>query len=248
MPTAKQITEFLNEELKIYDIEDSSCNGLQVENTGEINKIGFAVDASQETFENAAAAGCKMLLVHHGIIWDGIRSVRGNTYQKIKFLIEKNMALYAVHLPLDRHPVYGNNAQLAELLKLQNVKEFGYHDNKAIGFMGETDTSLEKVKQILKDNGMKTLTLPFGKEEIKTIAIVSGGAAKDTLQAIKAGVDLYITGEPLHHVHHMAKENKINVIFGGHYETEIWGVKALMPVLKEKFAVETEFIDVPTIV
>ena len=76
----------------------------------------------------------------------------------------------------------------------------------------------------------------------------SGGAAGDLYQAIAVGVDLFITGEPLHYTHHLAKENEINVIFAGHYETEVWGVKALMPLLKEKFGVEVEFIDVPTIV
>ena len=95
---------------------------------------------------------------------------------------------------------------------------------------------------------MKTKSLDFGPIEIKRIAIVSGGASNDTFQAIAAGVDLFITGESVHHIHHLAKENNINVIFGGHYETEIWGVKALMPLLKEKFNVEVEFIDVPTII
>lgn len=248
MATINEISKFLDEELKIHDIEDDSCNGLQIENSNEITKIGFAVDACQETFEKAIQAGCQMLITHHGIIWGGIKYIKGKTYEKVKYLIQNNLGLYGVHLPLDRHPSLGNNIQIAKLLNLKNIKPFGFYNEKTIGFMGELYSDLNKIKVILEANGMKSLVLPFGKNKIKTVAIISGGAAKDTLQAINAGVDLYITGEPLHYVHHMAKENKINVIFGGHYETEVWGVKALMPVLKEEFGVEVEFIDAPTLI
>ena len=248
MVSAKEIAEFLNKELRIYDVEDSSCNGLQVANQGEINKIGFAVDACLDSFKKSSEAGCQLLITHHGIIWEGIKSIRGNTYNQIKFLIENNLSLYGAHLPLDKHEKYGNNIQLANLLNLVNVKEFGYHHGSPIGFMGELEkeTRLEEIKKILTNNNMKDLTLNFGKENVKSIAIVSGGGCGELTQAINAKVDLYLTGEPLHYTYHLAKENKINVVFGGHYETETWGVKALMPLLKEKFNVEVEFIDIPT--
>ena len=246
MVTVKEITKFLNEELDVHNIEDSSCNGLQVENTKEIKKIAFAVDACQETFEKSVEAGCQMLIVHHGIIWDGLKYIKGNTYRKIKFLIEKNLSLYAAHLPLDKHHLYGNNIQLAKLLNLKEIKPFGYYNSITIGFMGETKSTLEEIQNMLKENGILTNTLAFGNKEIKKVAIISGGATKELSQAISVGADLYITGEHSHFAYHMAKENKINVIFGGHYETETWGVKALMPLLKEKFNVDVEFIDVPT--
>ena len=246
MADIHQITKFLDEELDIHIIQDSSCNGLQVENDAEISKIAFAVDACQETFEKTKEAGCQMLITHHGLIWDGIKYIKGNTYQKIKYLINNNIALYAAHLPLDMHPLYGNNVQLAKLLNLENTKPFGYHNDKPIGIMGEVNLTLDEVKDILSSINIKTDSLDFGNNEIKTIAIVSGGAAKDTLQAIKVNADLYLTGEPLHYIYHLAKENKINVIFGGHYETEVWGLKALMPLLKRKFNVEVKFMDVPT--
>jgi len=248
MTTAKEIAEFLNKELRIYEIEDSSCNGLQVDNETEIVKIGFAVDSCLESFEKAANRGCQMLVVHHGMIWEGLKSIKGDNYKQIKFLMEKNLALYAAHLPLDKHEKYGNNIQLANLLNLIKVKEFGYHKGSPIGFMGELEEEmpLEKVKLILTNNDIKDLALEFGKEKVKSVAIVSGGGCAELFQAINVGVDLYLTGEPLHYSYHLAKENKINVLFGGHYETEVWGVKALMPLLKEKFKVEVEFIDIPT--
>ncbi len=248
MVNAKQIAEFLDEELDITIIEDSSSNGLQVENTGEITKIGFAVDACMETFQKAFHSGCQMIIAHHGMIWNGIKYIKGNTYQNIKYLISNNLALYAAHLPLDMHNKYGNNARLAELLNLNELKAFGYFNGKAIGFIGETKTTLEQVKQTLLEKGMKTIALPFGPNEIKKVAIVSGAAPKEAYQAISAKADLYFTGEPSHYLHHLAKENNLNIIFGGHYETEVWGVKALMPLLQEKFKIEVEFINVPTII
>ena len=109
MTTAKEIAEFLNKELETNTIEDKSCNGLQIENQGEITKIGFAVDACLESFEKAAEAGCQMIITHHGMIWDKSKPVKGNYYKRIKLLFEKNLAVYGVHLPLDRHDKYGNN-------------------------------------------------------------------------------------------------------------------------------------------
>ncbi|MBI4983393.1 Nif3-like dinuclear metal center hexameric protein [Candidatus Woesearchaeota archaeon] len=244
MATALEIAEFLDKELDINGIEDNSSNGLQVENTGKIKKIGFAVDACLETFQQAVEAGCQMLIVHHGLFWNkGKFYLNGISYNKIKFLMENNLALYAAHLPLDKHQTYGNNIQLAKLLGLENITAFGEHHETSIGFLGEKTTSLREVKKLLEKNKIQTLTLPFGKEKIRTVAIISGGAAGEVGEAIQKKADLYITGEPLHHVYHQAKEAGINVIFGGHYETEVWGVKALMPVLKDKFKIKVEFID-----
>jgi dinuclear metal center YbgI/SA1388 family protein len=245
---AIKIAKFLNGELDTNNIEDSSCNGLQVENEGEITKIGFAVDACLETFQKAKEAGCNMIIVHHGMIWDGLKYIKGDYFKKIKFLIDNNIALYAAHLPLDKHEEYGNNAQIARLLDLKDIKGFGFYNGIQIGFSGTINTTLEKIKHTLQENGMKTLSLDFGSQEIKKIAIISGGGSKEVFQASAIEADLYITGEPLHFVYHFAKENKLNVIFGGHYETEVFGVKALMPLMKEKFNTEVEFIDIPTLI
>lgn len=248
MTNSKEIAQYLSELLETSSFEDTSNNGLQVENEGQVQKVAFAVDACLETFQKAKEQGCQMLITHHGLIWEGIKYIKGNTYQKIKHLITNNLALYTSHLPLDAHPQYGNNTQLAQLLHLQEQKPFGFYKDKMIGCMGTTDTTLEQIKMLLRQHNMKTTTLPFGPQQIKKIALISGGAAAEVVQAMKVKADLYITGEPLHYLHHLAKENNINVIFAGHYETEVWGVKALMPLIKEKFSVETVFIDVPTII
>jgi len=245
MVNAIEIAEFLNKELKINDIEDRSCNGLQMENEGEISKVGFAVDASLETFQKATESGCQMVIVHHGMIWEGIKYIKGHNYKRIKHLIRNNLALYAAHLPLDRHDTYGHNIIIANLLELKDLKPFGFHNDKTIGFMGNTDTTLEEIERKLTENHMKPKTYVFGKKNIRKVAIVSGAGKSEAIQAVNVKADLYITGEDAYKFHWLSRENKINIICAGHYATEVFGVKALMQLVKEKFNVDVEFIDVP---
>ena len=244
MATAQIISSFLDQQLKVSCISDRSINGLQIESSVMVHKIGFAVDACMESFELAVKTGCQMLVVHHGLVWGGIKAVCGSTYSRLAYSIKNQLALYASHLPLDLHPEYGNNIQLARLLCLSEIEHFGKYEGIDIGFMGKTSTSLGEIKKILAKSGIKTDCLAFGKTEISTIAVVSGGACDVLPQAIAQKVDLFITGEPVHQAYQEAKENGINVIFGGHYETEVWGVKALMPLLQEQFKVAVEFLDI----
>ena len=246
MTTAHEISKFLDQELNVKEIEDSSNNGLQVENSGEIKKVAFAVDANLAVFEKAASSGCQMVIVHHGMIWEGIKYVTGNDYQRIKYLIDNNLAVYAAHLPLDMHPKYGNNIKLAKLLGLKRLEEFGkYHKNK-IGFIGNFSGTLEDVKKIMQDNNMDTKCWSFGKQEIKKIALISGGGLMSVKEASECGADLFITGDDSKYsAYAWAKELGLNVIIGGHYKTEVWGVQALMELVKKKFKVEVGFIDAP---
>ena len=246
MAKLSEIKQFLDEELKINEIKDVSSNGLQVENEKEIKKIGFAVDACMETFQKAKKAGCDLLIVHHGIIWHSLKTITGIEYRQIKYLFENNMALYAAHLPLDMHREYGNNVQLAKLLGVKVTKDFFEYDGVKVGVIGETNSTLEEMQNKLKKNNMPALTLPFGNKQIKTVAICSGGGSAGIREAISEKADLLVVGEAVHYVYHYAKEGKINVIFNGHYESEVWGVKALMKPIKEKFKTDVEFIDVPT--
>lgn len=253
MVTAQKIATFLDKELNIKEFEDTCCNGLQVDNCHsanskdkiEIKKIGFAVDAALEVFEKAKEKKCNMVITHHGMIWNWMDSIVGREYGRIKYLIENKIALYSAHLPLDQNEKYGNNICLAKFLKLKNLKEFGKVNNKKIGFIGDYNGNLNSVKKILKEKGMRISSLDFGPTEIKKIAIVSGGGANSLGEAVECKSDLFITGESAHHNYHNAKEEKLNMIFSGHYETEIWGVKELMNLIKKKFNVEVEFIDVP---
>lgn len=246
MTSAREISEYLNKLLSIEDFEDKSVNGLQVENNQEVKKVAFAVDMGLETVIKAREAGAQMLVVHHGLIWNALLTITGLDYKKIRELIKSDIALYAGHLPLDAHPKYGNNAVLAKILKLKNQEPFGAFAGKKIGIKGETTLSIDGVRKVLRENSMRDELMPFGKKAIKKVAIISGRAAFEVKQAIAEGADLYVTGEPLHEMYHLIKEGKINVIFAGHYETEVWGVKELSKLVSKQFNVQTQFLDIPT--
>jgi len=229
---------------------DNSMNGIQVDNDGrEIGKIAFAVDACMETFERAAALDAGMLFVHHGLFWGSPLRLSGNHRQRVKFLLDHNICLYAVHLPLDQHPKFGNNAGLAELLGLERIEPFGEYHGKKVGYKGffPQPVSVDQAaKKIAFLDRPPLGVYPFGKKENTTCAVVSGGAAKEALQALEEGVDLYVTGEMSTFTYHECLEGKLNMIAGGHYSTEVWGVRAVMRHCAEELRVDTAFIDNPT--
>jgi dinuclear metal center YbgI/SA1388 family protein len=229
---------------------DVSLNGVQVDNDGsEIKKIAFAVDANLETFKQAASCGSGLLFVHHGLFWGNALPVRGNHRKRLKFLLDHNIALYGAHLPLDQHPDLGNNAGLAELLGLKDVEPFGLYHGRKIGYKGVFPEALpieEAVKRIGFRGRPPLGVFPFGKEKSKTCAVVSGGAAGEALQAIEEGIDLYVTGEASHSIYQEAQEGGLNMIAGGHYSTEVWGVRRVMERCVNELSLECEFIDAPT--
>jgi len=239
----------------VLDIEgfasiDDSLNGIQVDNDGSpVRKIAFAVDAAMETFEQAATAGAGLLFVHHGLFWGHPAAVTGNLRRRIKFLLDHNICLYAVHLPLDHHPKLGNNAVLAQLLNLENIEPFGLYHGRKIGYKGTLPKPVtvdEAVKKISFMGRPPLGVYPFGKKDCVTAAVVSGGAAVNAWEAVKEGVDLFITGDTSHNVYHDCLEAKLNMISGGHYSTEVWGVQAVMRHTMAELAVDAEFLDIPT--
>jgi dinuclear metal center YbgI/SA1388 family protein len=237
-------------DLEGFAAADHSLNGVQVDNDGaEIAKIAFAVDASLETFRQAADAGAGLLFVHHGLFWGQPLRVAGNHRLRLRFLLDHNLALYAVHLPLDQHPTLGNNAGLAELLGMAPLEPFGEYHGRKIGFKGRLAKPLtieEAVKRISFMDRPPLGAFPFGRRESLSAAVVSGGGAEEALQAIEEGIDLFVTGEASHGVYHQALEGHLNMIAGGHYATEVWGVRRIMENCAASLNMETEFIDVPT--
>jgi dinuclear metal center YbgI/SA1388 family protein len=239
----------------LLDIEgfsgiDVSLNGIQVDNDGaELGKIAFAVDACLETFKRAVASGAGMLFVHHGLFWGTPLRIQGHLRARIQFLVDHNLALYAVHLPLDEHPQWGNNGVLAERLGIANPEPFGWYHGRKIGYKGTLKPPLtieEAVRRISFMDRPPLGVYPFGKAQNQTCGVISGGAAKETLQAIAEGLDLYVTGEHSHQVYHDALEGQLNLIAGGHYATEVWGVRKIMEQCALQLHIDTEFIDLPT--
>jgi len=253
--TSSELDAFFRSFLDIegFSSVDNSVNGIQVDNDGSpIRKIAFGVDAALETFEQASAAGADMVFVHHGLLWGSQAEpfrLTGNFRRRIKFLLDHNICLYGVHLPLDQHPKFGNNAVLTQLLGLENIEPFGVYHGKKIGCKGtfpKPVTIDDAVKKISFANRPPLGVFPFGRKDCVTAAVVSGGAADNARDAINEGVDLFVTGESSHSIYHECLEGKINMIAGGHYSTEVWGVQAVMRHCTAELGISAEFIDIPT--
>lgn len=245
---AAEIAEILNKILDIDSFKDVSNNGLQVANSGgEVQKIVTGVDASQEFFEHAVGVGADLVICHHGISWgDSLKKITGLNYKNLKILLDNDIALYAAHLPLDAHPKYGNNARIAQVLNLTDIRPFGEYHGNTIGFSGELPEAMEfkKFLELVKNNISPDLqTMNFGPESVKTVAIISGGAASDVVQAGEAGFDVYLSGEPALVAYSPAREFGIHAVFAGHYRTEIFGVKALAEFLRKEYNLNAEFLN-----
>jgi len=247
---SRELAEHLDEFLRVKEIEDYLLNGLSVENKKDIEKIALAVDASLEAFKKTKPMGADLLIVHHGLFnKQECLPLTGALYERIKFLIDNDIGLYSVHLPLDMHPDVGNNAQATKLLGGKEGRPFanecGVNISKEI-ILGETLTLEELVEKIEEKFNTRTVVWKFGKDTVESIGYVSGGGISFLKEAVQLGVDTFVTGEPKHGAYWMAKEAKINCIFAGHYATETLGVKALGGYINEKFGIDVEFIELPT--
>ena len=243
-----QLSNYLDNLLDISSINDSpnALNGLQVQNTGEIKKIGLAVDLCQATIDLAIEKNCQMLFVHHGIFWGGLQPLRGPFYEKISSMISANLGLYAAHIPLDLHPVLGNNRALADLIGMEHLEPFGEYGGIKIGLKGTVHKkSAEELAHELQEKLGSSVKV-IGEGEIETVGLVTGGAADIVQQASCEGLDAYITGEGANHHYHEAIEGNCILLFAGHYATETGGVKSVGLHLEQKFGIASEFLDYPT--
>jgi len=243
------IREFLDEYLQIDGIEDSAnaLNGLQLENNGQVTKIGAAVDASEATIRMSADDEVDLLLVHHGLFWSGLQPICGSYYRKLAKAISANLAIYSAHLPLDLHPEIGNNVLLACSLQLPELEPFFFYKGQQIGVAAHVSLDRQEVVQRLrKILGGDIWTCLSGPERIRRIGIVTGGAGADLEQAVREGVDTFVTGEGPHHTFALAEEQRINLIYGGHYATETFGVRALAETVAKRFELPWSFLDHPS--
>ena len=245
----KKIVAFLDRELSVKRLNrlDDSKNGLQVRGRPEVSKIGLCVDACLDSFSKAKAAGCDMIICHHGLLWKEKRKQLDIILKKrIAYLKKNKISLYAAHLPIDSHLVYGNNAVICRELGIANKKRFGKYHAAVWGFSGNLTTSISQLAASCKKLfGRKCTILQFGKHKIRKVAVVSGSASFSVAEA--AGkADCLITGETSHSGYCTARDLELNVIFGGHYATETLGVKAVGKLLEKKFGIKCVFVDCPT--
>jgi dinuclear metal center YbgI/SA1388 family protein len=251
----EELARYLDDLLQTASVPDYSpaLNGLQLANGGSVSRIAAAVDFSSRTVAGALDAGADLLLVHHGMFWGGLRQICGVDYRRLRDLITNDVAVYASHLPLDRHPVYGNNALLAAELGLQPNGEFGRFKTITIGVRGTTDVETaelaERADTFARMHGGSARATPIAPgRRTRAWGICTGaGASSDSLrEAAECGIDTLIVGEGPHHTAVEAEESGIVVVYAGHYATETLGVRALAAHLADRFDIPWTFIEAPT--
>lgn len=249
MVALDDLVAFLDRELKTSSIPDypGAINGLQLANDGKVGRIVAAVDASLPVIEAAAEGGPGLLIVHHGMFWQGARPVTGAFYKKLKTAMDAGLAVYSSHLPLDVHPEWGNNICLARAIGLENPEPFFEQKGLSIGLRGAWSGTREELSGILRKSlGGPVHLCPGGPETIRSIGIITGGAGSEVEKVATCGVDTFITGEGPHWSYPLAEELGINLFYGGHYATETFGIQALSSVLTKEFQIPWCFLDHPT--
>jgi dinuclear metal center YbgI/SA1388 family protein len=232
---------------KTFHDYDGAMNGLQVENSGIVTKIAATVDASIATVRKAVDAGADLLIVHHGLFWSPTVPWTGRRYELLDLLISNNVAVYSMHLPLDAHRKFGNNALLCAALDFKNLKPFYFEKDQFLGYQTQTRlTRGELSKRMAAVLGHDPIILPGGNERCERIGVVTGGAGGQLKKAAAEGVDTFITGEGPHWTYALAEELRLNVFYGGHYATETFGVRALAAELSGRFKIPWGFLDHPT--
>jgi len=249
MAELAEIVTLLDRELQVAAIPDypGAVNGLQLANAGRVERIVAAVDASLPVIVAAAAGGPGLLLVHHGMFWQGLQPVTAAFYQKLKTAMDAGLAVYSSHLPLDIHSQWGNNILLANAIGLTNPQPFFERNGISLGLRGSWVGKRNDLTEILRQAlGGAVHVCPGGPETIGTVGIITGGAGSEVAKVAALGIDTFITGEGPHWSYPLAEELAVNVFYGGHYATETFGVRTLAQVIGRQFQLPWSFIDHPT--
>jgi dinuclear metal center YbgI/SA1388 family protein len=249
MRSLSEIVSCTDRFLRIRDVGDwdNALNGLQIENSGRVTRVGAAVDVSTRVLTEAAKRNIDFLIVHHGLFWSGLQPVRGALRRQLRLAFENDVALYSAHLPLDIHPRVGNNAQLVAALGLKSAQPFLEEKGQPVGL--KIRVSLQRselVRKLEKALNGPVKLFDFGPKQTRAIGVVTGAAGSEIYRVADEGIDTFITGEAPHWAAVATEELGMNLLLAGHYATEVFGVKALAAHLSKRFRVPWEFIDCPT--
>ncbi len=246
----------LDAELRTAEIPDyaTALNGLQFTNSGSVTHVAAAVDLSTVAIRAAAARGANLLIVHHGMFWGGLTRLTGHQYERVALLIASDIAVYSSHLPLDVHPRFGNNAILADRLRLTPSGGFAKHGPSFdVGLRGECDvptaTLVDAMRALAAEHGGRAVTTPIepGRRTRRWGMCTGAGASSDTLrEAVDLGLDTILVGEGPHHTAVQARDLGIAVIYAGHYATETLGVRSIAQEVARRFGVQSSFVEAPT--
>ena len=244
--TREALAQYLDELLKPEGFKDYCPNGLQVEGRNEITTLVCGVTANQALLDLAVAEGADAILVHHGWFWRGESgAVTGIKRQRLKTLLTHDINLYAYHLPLDAHPVLGNNAGLAKAAGWTQSGVFGEQNLGCLG-VPRADTTVASLAADLEQAlGRPPFVLAEAMDQpIRRLAWCTGGAQSYFEAAIQAGADAFVTGEVSEPMVHLARETGVAYFAAGHHATERFGVQALGQALAERFGLRVRYLEV----
>ena len=247
MAKLQDIIQWCDQTLKSPEFKDYAPNGLQIEGRTEVRKILAAVTASQDAIDAAIRENADLLLVHHGYFWKGeaypITGMRG---KRIKSLIQHDISLLAYHLPLDSHPSLGNNAAIADLLKLERIEALDPSERHPIGNIGYLNQPMpvEEFKKFVSEKlKFDAIHLPADKTMIEKVGFCTGGAQDFIVKAAEQDCDAYISGEVSERTFYEAKELGVHYFACGHHATERYGVQRLGQAISEQFDIEYVYFE-----
>src|SRR5215217_2556732 len=238
MASLSEIVSYTDGFLHIHNVSDwqNALNGLQIENSGRVTRIGAAVDVSIRVLAEAQKRDVDFLIVHHGLFWPGLQPIRGALRRQLRIAFENDIALYSAHLPLDIHPRVGNNAQFAAALGLKSAQPFLEEKGQLVGLKIRVSLPrTELVRKLEKALNGPVKVFHFGPKQTGAIGVVTGAAGSEIYRVADEGIDTFITGEAPHWAAVAAEEVGVNLLVGGHYATEVFGVRALAAHLSERF-------------
>jgi dinuclear metal center YbgI/SA1388 family protein len=245
----QELEKFFKTLLTPENFEDYAPNGLLVEGKENLSRIAFAVSATQESIARALEWGADALVVHHGIFWkhQGARTVTGAWGERVKALVKNDVNLFGYHLPLDAHPEVGNAVSLGKEIGLKDFAPFALYKRQPMGAKGKFPTPMKaselklKLEKIL--NHPVILATPDENHPIASLGIITGGANNEWAEALKDGLDAYVTGEISEYNWHDAQEAGIHYFAGGHHATEKFGIQALLKKVEADLKLTCQFFD-----
>ncbi|MDY0061842.1 MAG: Nif3-like dinuclear metal center hexameric protein [Myxococcota bacterium] len=244
----EELERYLDETLQARDFDDSSLNGLQVEGAAEIHRVALAVSACAAAFRQAVAVGAQALIVHHGLLWRSTppAPIRGMLAARLRLLLGNDLNLFAYHLPLDAHPELGHSAVALRYLGGELLQPFGLYHGRAIGWRATLPRAVARgdfVARLEQYYEHPAILVPGGPPMIRTVGLLSGGAAREAEQAADLGLDLYVTGEASEPTTYLCRERGLNFAALGHYATERVGIKALAERLQQELGLEVRYLE-----
>lgn len=248
MASRDEIVAHLDALLRSGEFQDYGPNGLQVPGRDAVRRVVTGVSANRALIDAAVAAQADLLLVHHGLFWPKVGPIDAMLAGRLRPLFVHDISLVAYHLPLDAHPAVGNNALIADALELAGRRPFGPERGQSLGFAGtlpgEGLSPAAFVDAVGAAIGQAPLAFLHGPDTVRTVGVISGGAADMVTAAAELGLDAFITGEPAERSQGMAEELGVHFLAAGHHATERFGVRALGDHLAAEFGVDHVFVDI----